>query len=104
MSTPTTAPLWQRWQGGTLLLDVRVQPRASRDEIVESAAGERLKIRLTASPVDGEANAHLIRLLARLFKVPKSQVTIVTGHTAREKRIAIEQPRQLPPGFAPRHG
>jgi uncharacterized protein (TIGR00251 family) len=96
-------PTWQRWQGGTLLLDVRVQPRASRDEIMEST-GDRLKIRLTAPPVDGEANAHLIRLLARLFKVPKSQVTIVAGQTAREKRVAIEQPRQLPAGFAPRHG
>lgn len=103
MPAPTTAPVWQRWQGSTLLLEVRVQPRASHDEIVQGT-GERLKIRLTAPPVDGEANAHLVRLLARLFKVPKSQVTIIAGQTAREKRVAIEAPRQLPAGFAPRHG
>ncbi len=73
---------------GVVSFAVRVQPRASRDEI----AGEwqqGLKIRLTAPPVDGRANEALRRLLAASLKVPLSAVRIATGERSRTKRVEI---------------
>ncbi|MBI3773009.1 MAG: YggU family protein [Gammaproteobacteria bacterium] len=87
-----------RWQGPDLILELRVQPRASRDEI-SGLHGERLKVRITAPPVDGAANSHLLAFLAKVFGVAKSQVTLLAGESGREKRVRIEQPRQLPPGI-----
>lgn len=87
---------WCRWQGADLLLAVRLQPRASRDEIV-GPHGDTLKVRITAPPVDGQANAHLIKFLADAFGVPRGQVTLVSGDTARSKQLRITAPRRLPP-------
>ena len=73
---------------GALSFAVRVQPRASRDEI----AGEwqdGLKIRLTAPPVDDRAKEALRRLLAARLKVPLAAVRIVAGERSRSKRIEI---------------
>jgi uncharacterized protein (TIGR00251 family) len=73
---------------GMLSFMVRVQPRASRDEI----AGEwqdGLKIRLTAPPVDDRANEALRRLLATRLKVPMAAVRIATGERSRNKRVEI---------------
>ncbi len=69
-------------------LSVRIQPRASKNEIVVREDGG-LKIRLTAPPVDGAANEALIRFLADKAGVPKSQVEIVSGHTSRDKIVRI---------------
>ncbi len=77
------------------MLSLHVQPRASRDEVV-GVRGDRLKLRITAPPVDGSANAHLVRYLARQFCVPKSQVEILSGESGRDKRLAIRQPREIP--------
>jgi hypothetical protein len=67
---------------------VRVQPRASRDEIVGEHQ-EALKIRLTAPPVDDRANEALCRLLASRLKVPLAAVRIVSGERSRTKRVEI---------------
>ncbi len=83
------------WRGEQLIVDIRLQPRASRDEIV-GIHQERLKIRITAPPVDGKANAHLLRYLAGEFGVAKSAVTLLTGKTGRDKRVAIRAPREIP--------
>jgi hypothetical protein len=74
---------------------VRVQPRASRDEIV-GIQGNHLKIRITAPPVDGKANVHLIQFLAQEFGVPKSRITLIGGESGREKRLQILAPSRLP--------
>lgn len=87
---------WYRWDGDDLLLQVRVQPRASCDELGE-ALGDQLKIRITAPPVDGKANDHLIRFLAKTFGVPKGQVHLESGASSRNKQLRIEAPRILPP-------
>lgn len=100
MSTPRD---WYRWEGDTLFIKVRVQPRASRDELGEVLEG-CLKVRITAPPVDGKANTHLIRFLADVFKVAKSRVMLLDGETSREKRLRIESPRSLPPLIAPPPG
>lgn len=84
-------------QDGDLLLRLRIQPRASRDELIWQ--DERLRLRITAPPVDGKANAHLCSYLAKLFGVPRGQVELLSGESSRDKRVRIRQPRKLPPGF-----
>ena len=69
-------------------LSVRIQPRASKNEIVTMESGG-LKIRLTAPPVDGAANEALVKFLATTLSIPKSHVEIVSGHTSREKVVRI---------------
>lgn len=81
-----------------LILDVHVQPRAAKDEIVGYHGG-RLKIRITAPPVDGRANQHLIGFLAGVFKVPKRDVVLLAGESGRDKRLKIIAPKQLPALF-----
>jgi uncharacterized protein len=73
---------------GSVALSVRIQPRASKNEIVTMASGG-LKIRLTAPPVDGAANEALVKFLAAVLSIPKSRVEIVSGHTSREKIVRI---------------
>ncbi|MBL3617569.1 MAG: YggU family protein [gamma proteobacterium endosymbiont of Lamellibrachia anaximandri] len=73
---------WYHWDGDDLTLRLRIQPKASRDTFV-GPHGDDFKIRITAPPVDGKANTHLIKLLAKAFGVPRSQVTLVSGETSR---------------------
>jgi len=87
-------PFYQ-WQNNDLILRIKVQPKSSKDEIAE-ILGDSLKIRITAPPVDGKANKHLVSFLAKTFKVAKSAVKIISGETGREKRIKVCSPRQLP--------
>jgi uncharacterized protein (TIGR00251 family) len=78
-----------------LILDVHVQPRAAKDEIV-GYHGDRLKIRIAAPPVDGKADQHLIRFLAEVFKVPRREVVLLSGETGRDKRLRIIAPGVIP--------
>ena len=71
------------------MLSVRIQPRASKNEVVAMENGG-FKIRLTAPPVDGAANEALVRFLAERLSVSKSQIEIISGHTGREKLIRIK--------------
>ena len=70
-------------------LSVRLQPRARRDEVVGERAGA-VVIRVTAPPVDGKANEALCRLIAKAAGVPPSRVSVVRGHTARDKVVRVE--------------
>jgi len=85
-----------RWDGEDLILDCHLQPKASKDAFA-GLHGERLKIRLTAPPVDGKANAHLQAFLAKAFGVAKSQVSLESGELNRQKRLRIRAPQNLPP-------
>jgi uncharacterized protein (TIGR00251 family) len=85
-----------RWDGEDLILDCHLQPKASKDEFAGLQA-ERLKIRLTAPPVDGKANAQLQAFLAKAFGVAKSQVSLESGTLNRHKRLRIRAPQILPP-------
>lgn len=71
-----------------MVFDVRVVPRASKSEIV-GIHDDALKMRIASPPVDGAANAELIRLLAKQFGVPKSNVEIIAGITSKTKRVSI---------------
>ncbi len=87
-----------RWQGEDLILFVRLQPRASRNEIIAEQNG-RLKVRLTAPPVEGKANTALRKFLAKAFGVANQQVTLETGDSHRDKRLRIHAPTCLITGI-----
>jgi uncharacterized protein (TIGR00251 family) len=74
---------------GVVTFAVRVQPRASRDEI-SGEYQDALKIRLTAPPVDDLANEALRKLLATRLKVPLAAVRIASGERSRTKRVEIQ--------------
>jgi len=75
-------------QNGEVRFAVRVQPRASRTA-VEGLRDGALLVRLTAPPVEGEANDALVALLADRLNVPKSAVRILSGERGRTKRVAV---------------
>jgi uncharacterized protein (TIGR00251 family) len=69
-------------------LEVQVQPRSSRNQVVGEQDG-RLKIKLTAPPVEGEANQALVNFLAQLLQIPKKNVKLLRGESSRHKLIEI---------------
>ncbi len=71
-----------------IIFSARIIPRASKSEIV-GEHDHALKVRIAAPPVDGAANAELIKLLAKTFGVSKSQVEILGGQTSKIKQIKI---------------
>lgn len=66
------------WKNGTLQLRVYIQPKASGDEIV-GLHGDYLKVRITAPPIEGKANAHLLKYLAEVFGLGRHQIEITAG-------------------------
>jgi uncharacterized protein (TIGR00251 family) len=73
---------------GAVVLSVRVQPRASKDEIAGVMEGA-LKVRLRAPALEDRANEALCEYLAQLLKTPKSAVRILSGHHSRSKRVEV---------------
>ena len=69
-------------------INLRVIPRARQNKIDVDESG-LYRVHITAAPVDGAANAAVIKLLAEYFDVPKSQIKIVRGDAARDKVIEI---------------
>ncbi len=94
----TPAP-WRREEGTgaahALVLTLHVQPGARRTEIA-GVHGDALKVRLAAPPVDGKANALLLRYLAAAFGVPQRAVTLRHGETSRRKIVRIAAPAARP--------
>ena len=75
-------------KNGRVRFSVRVQPRASKDEVV-GVHGDAIKIRLTAPPVDGAANDKLVIFLSELFAVGRNSIMIVSGEASRSKVVEI---------------
>jgi uncharacterized protein len=90
-----TEQAFYRWQGDDLILQVLLQPKASSNQWVGPVEG-RMKIRITAPPIDGRANSQLIEFLAKQFNVAKSQIQLLTGELARQKTLRIQAPHVLP--------
>ena len=82
----TAGPITAGPSGARVCL--RVQPRASRDEIA-GVAGGALRVRLRAPPVEGAANHALLRFLADRLDVSRASLTLVSGRTARTKLIEV---------------
>jgi len=81
-------PPFLRTQPDGVLLSVKLQPRASANEIGE-ALGAELRIKVTAPPVDAAANEALLKLLAQQLHCPRNRVDIVRGHTSRHKAVKL---------------
>lgn len=90
---PALSPVF--WQSGELVLRLMIQPKASRDGLV-GLHGDELKVAITAPPVDGQANTHLVKFLAKQFKVAKSQISIEKGELGRHKQVRITNPQNIP--------
>lgn len=81
-----------------LVLRLYIQPKASRDSIV-GLHGDEVKVAITAPPVDGRANSHLVKFLGKQFRVAKSGGS-EKGELGRHKQIKIINPQQIPPEIA----
>jgi len=84
-----------RHDGADLLLDVRVQPRASRTEFA-GLMGDRLRIRLNAPPVDGRANAALVAFVATQCGLARTRVTLERGQAGRDKQLRLHGLAAIP--------
>lgn len=77
-------------------LAIRLYSAESQPRPNYRLAWRRTKVAITAPPVDGQANAHLIKFIAKQFKVAKSNVTIEKGELGRHKQLRIVNPQQIP--------
>lgn len=75
-------------------LEVLVQPRSSRNAVTGWQGGA-LKLKVTAPPVEGAANAAVVEFLAEVLGIPRRAVRIVRGETARSKLVEIEAPEAI---------
>lgn len=83
-----TVPAFLTAQADGVTLAIKLQPRASKNEIGE-IAGSELRIKVTAPPVDAAANEALLRLLADKLDCPRSKVELIRGHIARHKVVKL---------------
>lgn len=88
-SVPEVLPTFLQQSPDGVYLAVKVQPRASRNEIGE-ALGDELRVKVTAPPVDSAANEALVRFLAETLGCPRRLVTLVRGQTSRHKVLALQ--------------
>ncbi|MBN2041172.1 MAG: DUF167 domain-containing protein [Spirochaetes bacterium] len=70
------------------VFDVTVVPKASRTEIKLDQSND-IKVYLTSAPVDGKANAELLKLLSKILKVPRTSIKILKGDKGRNKKLMI---------------
>jgi uncharacterized protein (TIGR00251 family) len=87
-SLTANLPAWARWQEGALVLALHVQPGARRTAVL-GMHGQRLKIALHAPPIEGKANAELLRFLATALQVRQAAVRLTAGAASRSKSVAI---------------
>jgi uncharacterized protein (TIGR00251 family) len=73
------------------IIPVKIVPRSSKNQIV-GWQGDVLKIKIKSPPVDGEANAELVRFLAEALDIPKSKIEIIKGQSAKNKLLRIYKP------------
>lgn len=81
-------PGYLREESNAVLLAVKLQPRASVNQIGKPL-GDELRMKVTAPPVDDAANEALVELLAKSFRCPRNRVELVRGHASRHKTIKL---------------
>ncbi|MBI2743620.1 MAG: YggU family protein [Chlamydiales bacterium] len=77
-----------------MILMVKVTPN-SRKNSIEGYQGDVLRVKIKAPPDKGKANEELIEFLAETFKISKSQITLISGHSSRLKKLKIEEPIRI---------
>lgn len=78
---------------GSVTVAVRAKPGAKRTEVTDVLSDGSVKISVRSAPQDGKANEELLRLLAEMFAVPMNNVELLSGGSARQKRVRITLPR-----------
>lgn len=81
-------PAWLNPSSSSVSISVKVQPRAAQNA-VRDTGGPELHVRLTAPPVDNEANVELVRFISKLLDCPRNSIQIRRGHTSRHKVLEI---------------
>lgn len=81
-------PSYLRAQSDGVLVSIKLQPRASANE-VSGPLGAELRVKVTAPPVDAAANEALVRLLAETLDCPRNRVELVRGQTSRHKTVKV---------------
>ncbi len=71
-----------------LVLIIKISPNASKNEIIKTEDGVKLKI--TAQPIEGKANKAVLEYLSKTFKIPKTYLEIIKGETSKEKTVLIK--------------
>jgi len=71
-----------------LKFNIYVQPRSSRNQVL-GLYGDALKVKIKAPPVEGAANKMCIAVLAKVLKIPKSTIEIVSGQASKTKRVQV---------------
>ncbi len=71
-----------------LILNLRISPNASKNEIIKSEDG--VKVKITAQPIDGKANKALVEFMSKNFKIPKTSFEIIKGETSKDKTVLIK--------------
>ncbi|MGI5308866.1 DUF167 family protein [Rheinheimera sp. WS51] len=87
-------PIQQQQDG--LRLRLYLQPKSSKDQWV-GLYNDAIKVAITAPPIDGKANQHLLTFLAKSFKVAKSDIVLEKGELSRHKVVLFASPKALPP-------
>ena len=80
---------WIEGRGGSVYMRIHVQPRASKNEVA-GIHGDSLKLRLTSPPVEGAANALLLKFVSKMLGVSKSAIRIISGEKSRQKTLKVE--------------
>lgn len=83
---------WFEKTENSIIINVRVVPRAAKDGVAGLLGTEALKIRIQAPPVEGKANAYLVKYLSKRWKISRSDIEILSGETGRNKRVRIGNP------------
>ena len=71
-----------------ILIKVKIIPNSSKNDII--IENDIIKVKVTAQPVENKANKALIELLSKKFKIPKTNIEIVKGHTSKEKTLSVK--------------
>ena len=101
MKTKNLTNVFYQWEGDILVLNVLGTPSSKRDAIGK-AKGNQLKISVTAAPVSGKATDHMIRFLAKEFKISPSDFEVVYGRMNINKQLRIKAPKKLPALIKPK--
>ena len=84
---------WFEAKDGDIIITLRVIPRAATNSI-QGIMGDTLKVRIQAPPVEGKANAYLVKFISKQWKIPRSNIEILSGETGRNKRLRISHPTE----------
>ncbi|MCG8489172.1 MAG: DUF167 family protein [Chromatiales bacterium] len=90
---------WYQWQQNDLILRLRIQPKASKEQFIGPYGDNQYKVSISAPPVDGKANDRLLKFIAKAFDLPRSRIELLSGANSRSKCLKLKSPGRLPIGI-----